>query len=97
MIERPPYTGGYLSGLRMSDRLNVVVSVDEARLKDFADVLQEMAEVGLHIENEMAMLGTVSGSVDDPQVLSRLRRVKGVAHVERCRQFQIAPPNAEIQ
>jgi len=97
MIERPPYTGGYLAGLRMSDRLNVVVSVDEARLKDFADVLQEMAEAGLHIENEMAVLGTVSGSVDDPRGLSRLRRVKGVAHVERCRQFQIAPPNAEIQ
>jgi hypothetical protein len=97
MLERPPYVGGYFVGLRMTGKLSVVVSVDEARLKDFSNVLQEMADAGLHIENQMAIVGTVSGSVDDPRVLSRLRRVRGVAHVERCRQFQIPPPGAEIQ
>jgi hypothetical protein len=81
----------------MTGKLSVVVSVDEARLKDFPSVLQDMVEAGLHVENQMAMVGTVSGSIDDPRALSKLRRVKGVAHVERCRHFQIAPPNADVQ
>ncbi len=81
----------------MTSKLTVVVSVDEARLKDFPSVLRDMVAAGLHVENKMEMVGTVSGSVDDPHTLSRLRRVKGVAHVERCRQIQIAPPGAEVQ
>ena len=78
-------------------RLSVVVSVDEARLDDFPRVLQAMVKAGLHIENEMAIVGTVSGSVDDSQALSKLRGVEGVAHVEKCRNYQIAPPNSEVQ
>ncbi|WP_027132433.1 hypothetical protein [Geminicoccus roseus] len=81
----------------MTGKLSVVVSVDEARLKDFPAVLRDMVEAGLHVENQMAMVGTVSGSIDDARTLNRLRRVKGVAHVERCRHFQIAPPNADVQ
>ena len=81
----------------MSGKLSVVVSVDETPMEDFPSVLQAMIKAGLHVENEMAMVGTVSGSVDDKTTLSRLRGIKGVAHVEKCRQYQIAPPNTDVQ
>ncbi|HEX2528845.1 MAG TPA: hypothetical protein VHL31_21450 [Geminicoccus sp.] len=78
-------------------KLSVVVSVDEAKLDDFPRVLQAMVKAGLHVENQMSMVGTVSGSVDDPQALSKLRGIEGVAHVEKCRTYQLAPPNTEVQ
>jgi hypothetical protein len=78
-------------------KLSVVVSVEEAKLEDFPRVLQAMVKAGLHIENEMAMVGTVSGSVEDSQALSKIRGIEGVAHVEKCRNYQIAPPNSEVQ
>lgn len=81
----------------MTGRVSVVVSVEEARMKDFASVLQAMIKAGLKVENEMAMVGTVSGSVEDPDALNKLRRIKGVSHVERCRYFQVAPPNSDVQ
>jgi hypothetical protein len=82
---------------RWMGKLSVVVSVDEARMDDFPNVLQAMIKAGLHVENEMARVGTVSGSVDDTSILSKLRGIKGVAHVEKCRHYQIAPPNTEVQ
>jgi hypothetical protein len=76
-------------------KLSVVILVDET--SDFANVLQAMINAGLHVENQMAVVGTVSGSVDDPNALNKLRRIDGVSHVEKCRHYQIAPPNTEIR
>ena len=81
----------------MAGKLEVLVSVEDADMGDFPGVLRDMVAAGLHVENEMALIGTVSGSVDGPQTLGRLRRVKGVSHVERCRRIQIAPPHADVQ
>ena len=92
-----PMSDRVASKIGMPGKVNVLVSVDEAEMIDFPSVLKDMVAAGLQIENEMALIGTVAGSVDSPKGLGRLRKVKGVSHVERCRPIQLAPPHADVQ
>jgi hypothetical protein len=80
----------------MADTVNVVVSVDEGRLGEFPRMVRALRRAGLHVEREMASLGTVAGSASE-QALPKLEAVEGVAHVERARTFQLPPPQDGVQ
>lgn len=72
------------------------VSVDEQHLDQFPQVVKEIKQAGMDVEQELKDIGVITGSIDSEKVKS-LRKVKGVAHVEQSRQFQIAPPDSDIQ
>jgi hypothetical protein len=74
---------------------HVNVSVADDYLDRFAMVVQECQQAGLKVEQQLAQLGIVSGSIDATQ-LADLKQVEGVAAVERSRTYQIAPPDSEI-
>ena len=76
--------------------IDVVVSVDESRLKDFSKIVKAMRGAGLKVGEEMAAIGVVAGSVE-AQALPKLRQVDGVAQVEPSRSYNIAPPHSEVQ
>ncbi|MEK0083934.1 hypothetical protein [Benzoatithermus flavus] len=80
----------------MADKVSVVVSVEEGRLKDFPRMVQAMRRAGLQVESEMAAIGTVAGSLSE-QALPRLQAIEGVAHVERTRSFHVPPPHSKVQ
>jgi uncharacterized protein involved in exopolysaccharide biosynthesis len=74
---------------------HVNVSVADDYLDRFAMVVQQCKKAGLKVEQQLAQIGIVSGSIDAKQ-LADLNQVEGVAAVERSRTYQIAPPDSEI-
>ncbi len=74
----------------------VNVSVADDHLSRFADVVARCRKAGLKVEHEMKSIGVISGSIDD-EALNKLRRVKGVSHIESESSFQLAPPNSDVQ
>jgi len=74
---------------------HVNVSVADDYLDRFTTVVQHCKKAGLKIEQQLAQIGIVSGSIDSAK-LADLEQVEGVTAVERSRTYQIAPPNSEI-
>ena len=78
--------------------VDVIISIDDAHLDDFSHIVDELRHAGLHVQDTMEFLGTVSGSMrQDPQAVRRMRAVKGVAHVEASRDVSLPPPEADVQ
>jgi hypothetical protein len=77
-----------------SEKVNVVVADDY--LDRFSEVVKRAKEAGLQVEQPLETIGVVSGSID-PAKLAALKRVEGVTAVEPSRDFQLAPPESEIQ
>lgn len=76
--------------------LKISVSVDEQHLDRFTEVVKEIRQAGMKVEQQLKDIGVITGTIDSAKVES-LSKVKGVAHVEESRQFQIAPPDSDIQ
>jgi len=74
----------------------ITVSVADDHLDRFSEVVQSCEKAGLKVEQQLQEIGVVSGSID-PACIANLSKVKGVAHVERERQFQLPPPDSDIQ
>ena len=76
--------------------IDVVVSVDENRLDDFAQIVKAMRGAGLKVGEAMEAIGVVAGSVEQG-ALPKLRQVDGVAGVEEGRSYRVAPPHSDVQ
>jgi hypothetical protein len=76
--------------------MNVSVSVAEGSMDRFSEVVRHLKEAGLDVEQELGEIGVVTGSID-PEKAESLREIEGVSHVERSREFRIAPPDSDIQ
>ena len=79
-----------------SERVGLLVSVDDQHSDRMSEVAERLRAIGMHVENLMEMLGTITGYIE-PEKVKLISRVKGVSHVETSRQFQLAPPDSEIQ
>jgi hypothetical protein len=77
-------------------RISVSLSVSDDRIDQFPEVVDRAREAGLDVWQELDLIGVVSGSIDEER-LEELRRIPGVAAVEPEREFQIPPPDSEIQ
>ena len=76
--------------------LNVSVSVADGSMDRFSEVVRLLKGAGLDVEQELEEIGVVTGSIDAEKAES-LREIEGVSHVERSREFRIAPPDSDIQ
>jgi hypothetical protein len=76
--------------------VNVSVSVADGSMDRFSEVVRRLKDAGLDVEQELGEIGVVTGSID-PEKTEALREIEGVSHVERFREFQIAPPDSDIQ
>ena len=77
-------------------KVNVSVSVADASTERFSEVVRRLKGAGLNVDRELKEIGVVTGSVD-PEKAGTLGEIEGVSHVERSRDFQIAPPDSDIQ
>jgi hypothetical protein len=76
--------------------IDVVVSVDEDRLDDFAKIVKALRGAGLKVGEAMEAIGVVAGSIEQA-ALPKLRQVDGVAQIEQGRSYQVAPPHSDVQ
>jgi hypothetical protein len=77
-------------------RVSVSLSVSDDRIDQFPDVVDRARAAGLDVWQELDLIGVVSGTIEEER-LEELRRIPGVAAVEPEREFQIPPPDSEIQ
>ena len=76
--------------------VNVSVSVADGSMDRFSEVVRRLKEAGLDVAQELEEIGIVTGSIDLGKAES-LREIEGVSHVDRSREFRIAPPDSDIQ
>ena len=76
--------------------VNVSVSVADGSMNRFSEVVRRLKDAGLDVEQELEEIGVVTGSID-PKKAESLREIEGVSHVERSREYRIAPPDSDIQ
>lgn len=77
-------------------KVNLSISVDDNHVDRMSDVVQNLESAGLKVEQLMENIGIITGSCDSAKV-EALSKIEGVAHVEPSRQYQLAPPDSEIQ
>jgi hypothetical protein len=80
----------------MPARTAVTVLVADDHLDRMAEVVAGLRAAGLHVTAVHDALGTVAGEGEAAD-LAALRRVAGVAAVERDRTIQLPPPDADVQ
>ncbi len=74
----------------------VNVSVADDYLDQFDEVVRRLEKAGLKVEQELEAIGVVCGSIDSAK-LADFDKVEGIAAVEEQRDYQLAPPESDVQ
>ena len=77
-------------------KTHVNISIEDDYLERMDEVARQLQKAGLASSRQMKDIGVITGSVDQDH-LDRIRRVPGVAHVERSRQVSIPDPSSDLQ
>lgn len=77
-------------------QVKISVSVDDAHLPQIQQVSQQLQSSGMNVEQTLSAIGVISGSIQSER-LDSLYQVEGVQNVEPQQDYQLAPPNSEIQ
>ncbi len=76
--------------------IDVVVSVKDDHLDHLDRVVADLRAAGLHVRDRLERLGAVTGSVPAGR-LDSLSAIDGVDAVEQEREFQLPPPDSDVQ
>ena len=77
-------------------KVKVSVSVDDAHVNQILKVAEDLQLVGMDIEQTLPSVGIISGSIASDQV-NRLYQIEGVQHIEPEQDYQLAPPDSDVQ
>ena len=77
-------------------KVRLLVSVKDEHLDRILEVAQSLESAGMKIEQVMDKLGVITGSCESEKV-EDLYQVEGASNVEREREYQLAPPDSDIQ
>jgi hypothetical protein len=71
----------------VSQRLQVMVSVDDRHLGDMGRVADDLRVAGLDVERTLEGIGVITGTVASDDV-GRLAPIEGVSHIEEQREVR---------
>jgi hypothetical protein len=77
-------------------KVNLTVSVKDEHLPKFADLVEKIKKTGFEVDQQLESVGVLTGKIDADKV-HEIRKVNGVGSVEESRNYQIAPPDSDIQ
>jgi hypothetical protein len=77
-------------------KVNLTVSIADQELPHFREVVAHIKRLGLEVDQELESVGVVTGAIDQEKIQA-VKKLKGVAHVEESRKFQIPPPESDVQ
>lgn len=80
----------------MTPAVDVVVSVADDQLASLSEVVAGLRRAGLEVGEVLDAAGLVTGTVDE-DAIEALCAVPGVVDVERQGDYQIAPPDSDVQ
>ncbi|HEY5877517.1 MAG TPA: hypothetical protein VIU11_01315 [Nakamurella sp.] len=74
----------------------VTVTVDENHLRSIGTVARSLEASGMRVDRVMERMGFITGSVD-PDDEKSLTAIPGVASVDRSVNYQVPPPDSDVQ
>jgi hypothetical protein len=77
-------------------RANLSIVVAENYTDRMSEVVDRLRTAGLKVERVLGTTGMVTGSIESAKVES-LSSIEGVQTVERAREFQLPPPESDLQ
>ena len=77
-------------------QVEVVVSVDDDHMAQVSQVAARLRKLGLNQPEVQPAIGTISGVVPEDRI-GELRKVAGVAAVEKSREYQLPDPGSDVQ
>ncbi|MEX2118965.1 MAG: hypothetical protein WD847_05080 [Pirellulales bacterium] len=80
----------------MAPKVKVVVSVDDEHVDKMSEVVKACRAAGLSVERSLESLGTITGSIESSE-LGKLNRVEGISNVEQSADYQLPPPQDDLQ
>lgn len=75
----------------------VSVSVDDAHVGRIDEVADRCRAAGMDVQQVLAPIGVITGSIDTGDLRTALGAVPGVAAVEAQHTFRLPPPGSPIQ
>jgi hypothetical protein len=60
-------------------------------------VAAALQDAGLRLGAALPETGVITGSVEDEAAIEPLREVEGVEAVEQAQEFQLPPPDSDVQ
>ena len=77
-------------------KTSLSVLIAEDYLDRVSEVVERLRGAGLEVQGVQEGIGAVSGSIDAAR-LEDLSGIDGVAAVERSQDYQLPPPEADVQ
>ncbi|HEX6898912.1 MAG TPA: hypothetical protein VF789_04330 [Thermoanaerobaculia bacterium] len=77
-------------------KVRVLITIDDEHLNDIDRLVKACEKAGLEVESSLESIGTITGAID-PDKLDELSRVPGVAGVEREGEYDVGPPDSDLQ
>ncbi|MGH3788775.1 MAG: hypothetical protein ACRDRG_20000 [Pseudonocardiaceae bacterium] len=78
----------------MSD--SITITVDDDHVGRINDLANQLRAAGMQVHQVLGAAGIITGAVPDAQ-RPAIAQVPGVASVENQQEFQLPPPDSDIQ
>jgi len=78
------------------EKASISILLDDKHVHRIHEVAKEAKIAGMDVHQILETSGVLTGLVDRSEI-ARLRKISGVASVEEEKQFQIAPPESDVQ
>ncbi|HLP92301.1 MAG TPA: ketohydroxyglutarate aldolase [Nostocaceae cyanobacterium] len=76
--------------------VNLTVAVEENYMSQILEVAENLRSTGMNVEQILDQIGVISGSCDSDK-MQDITQVPGVSHVEIDREYQLPPPDSDLQ
>lgn len=76
-------------------KVRVSISVEEAYISRILEISQRLQSFGMDVEQTLPSIGVISGLIDSDQI--DCLKIEGVQQIEPEQNYQIAPPESDIQ
>lgn len=76
--------------------VRVIVSIADEYTDDVTGAAKSLREAGLRVESVLEAAAAITGTIDADAVAD-LKSLPEVAEVERQREYQLPPPDSEVQ
>ncbi|WP_392477024.1 hypothetical protein [Nostoc sp. C110] len=77
-------------------QVQVSVSVDNVHLHQIGQISQQLRLYGMNVEQILSSIGVINGSIQS-ELLNSLYQIEGIKNIETQQNYQLLPPNFDIQ
>ncbi|QZZ19142.1 ketohydroxyglutarate aldolase [Leptothermofonsia sichuanensis E412] len=77
-------------------KIQLLISVNEEYKDRLPEVAEKLRSAGMQVDQWLVEIGVITGSAASEKI-EQLRQIPGVAAIEAAAEYQIAPPDSDLQ